>query len=66
MKSNFFAIVVLAFTTISGVAANPANLAMGIEIVEQDGITLVREVVCYTARIDHENQQSWQNLLPAS
>ncbi|KND91879.1 hypothetical protein TOPH_03596 [Tolypocladium ophioglossoides CBS 100239] len=44
MKTNFLAIAALAFATISGAAANPAGLPMGVEITERDGMTLVREV----------------------
>jgi hypothetical protein len=37
----------LASSTISAVATgNPVILPMGIEVVEQDGVTVVREVVC--------------------
>lgn len=46
MKTDFLTIATLAFATISGVAANPASLPMGVEITERDGVTLVREVVC--------------------
>lgn len=53
MKTNFLTTAAVAFATISGAAANPASLSMGIEITERDGMTLVREVVCYAAHIHH-------------
>ena len=53
-------IATLAFAAISGAAANPASLPMGIEIIERDGVTLVREVVRYTAFLYHRNQ--WPQL----
>lgn len=53
MKTNFLTIAAVAFETISGAAVNPASLPMGIEITERDGMTLVREVVCYAAYIHH-------------
>lgn len=49
MKTNVLATAVLAFVTISGAAANPASLPMGVEVIEQDGVTLVREVVRFSA-----------------
>lgn len=47
MKTNFLSIAVLAFATISGTAANPADKPMGVQVTERDGVTLVREVVRY-------------------
>ncbi|OAA53907.1 hypothetical protein SPI_09114 [Niveomyces insectorum RCEF 264] len=44
MKSNFLAIAALAFAAVSGAAATPASLPMGIEVTEQNGTTVVREV----------------------
>jgi hypothetical protein len=49
--TNFMAIAALAFAIMSGAAANPASLPLGIEITERDGVTLVREVVRYAAFI---------------
>lgn len=46
MKTNFLTITALAFASISSVLADPTNLPMGIEIIERDGVTLVREAVC--------------------
>lgn len=45
MKTNVVTIAALALATVSGVSASPSNLPMGVEIIEQDGVTLVREAV---------------------
>lgn len=58
MKISFQTIAALAFATSRGAAANPASLPMGIEIVERDGVTLVREVVCHTPQNGQRKQLS--------
>ncbi|KAF5012034.1 hypothetical protein FDECE_1893 [Fusarium decemcellulare] len=45
MKTAFLAVIALAFTAVTGAAANPASLPMGIDISERDGVLEVREVM---------------------
>ncbi|EMR66989.1 hypothetical protein UCREL1_6016 [Eutypa lata UCREL1] len=45
MKSNLLTIAIATITALSRVGASTANLPMGVEIMERDGRTLVREVI---------------------
>ena len=44
MKTTFFIIA----SAIFGAMANPAPSAMGIEVIQRDGLTMVREVVSFS------------------
>jgi hypothetical protein len=50
MKS-FLTLAFLAVASISGVAANVGLLPMGVEVLEVNGMTTVREVVSVSTRI---------------
>ncbi|KAI5859810.1 hypothetical protein GGS23DRAFT_614624 [Durotheca rogersii] len=44
MKAAFFPLVLSVYASIGGVLASPSPLPLGVEVVERDDRTLVREV----------------------
>ena len=40
-------LIIIGFMAIFGTMANPAPMAMGVEVVEEGGRTIVREVVSF-------------------
>ena len=56
MKTTSLGIAFLAFYTISAAATEkPVILPMGVEVVDQDGITVVREVVRDAGSLQSQN-----------